>query len=293
VEDLARIQTRLNNIHSVLPILGALRTISLGSWQMAQKQKAATQQYEARLLQMIPWLLPLLPSGQQIELNVSPQIGQRVVLAVGSERGLCGRFNATVAGHTEQYLSRQQAAGQQIELWALGGRLYRLFQRRQQTLAWSSAAPTTPPAIARLAFDLTRRWLTRFEAHQLDAVDLIYNTYLGVGRYRPTVVRLLPPSLPAPDDDIDESWPPPIIETDPLRLYTRIIEQWTAIGLYGRLLESSASEHSTRFQLMEAATQNAERLVDELTIEAQAARRQAITQEMQSLAAGAGLLGST
>jgi F-type H+-transporting ATPase subunit gamma len=82
-----------------------------------------------------------------------------------------------------------------------------------------------------------------------------------------------------------------IIETDPLALYTRVVEQWASVQLYTLLLDSAAAEHAARYQLMEGAAQNAERLIEELTAELQAARRRAITQEMQELAAGAGLLG--
>jgi F0F1-type ATP synthase gamma subunit len=56
------------------------------------------------------------------------------------------------------------------------------------------------------------------------------------------------------------------------------------------LLESVAAEHAARYQLMEAAIRNAERLIEELTIAVQTARRHAITREMQELAAGAGLI---
>ena len=89
-----------------------------------------------------------------------------------------------------------------------------------------------------------------------------------------------------------EPWPPPIIETDPLGLYARLIEQWTSASLHGLLLESAAAEHSARFQLLEGATQNAERLIAELTLVVQTARQQAITREMQELATGAGLVGT-
>ena len=57
------------------------------------------------------------------------------------------------------------------------------------------------------------------------------------------------------------------------------------------MLDSTAAEHSARYQLMEGATQNSNRLIDELTLALQAARQQAITVEMQELAAGAGLIG--
>ncbi len=298
MEDLERAEKRLDNICTVEPILSALRTVSLGSWRAALKRKDSMRRYEERLAATLPALLPHLPADRRTARSPlsSPPLGgkeggmQIAALVVGSERGLCGRFNAAVVKRAESYLAEQEADGAQVELMALGTRVCRFFQRRERPLAWSSALSVTALPHYRLAFDLTHGWLTRYEKRELDAVDLVYNAYHGTGRYEPTVARLIPPTLPAPGPDT-LPWPPPIIETDPLSLYARVVEQWAAISLYGLLLESAAAVHSTRFQLMEAATQNAERLISELTLAVQTARQQAITQEMQELAVGAGLIG--
>jgi F-type H+-transporting ATPase subunit gamma len=293
MEDLERAETRLDNIRTVEPILSALRTVSLGSWQAALKRKDSMRRYEERLAATLPPLLPHLPADRRtarLPLGEKEEEMRIAALVVGSERGLCGRFNTAVVKRAESYLAEQEADGAQVEFMALGTRVCRFFQRREQPLAWSSALSVTALPHYRLAFDLTHGWLARYEKRELDAVDLVYNAYHGTGRYEPTVARLIPPTLPTPGPDT-LPWPPPIIETNPLSLYARVVEQWAAVSLYGLLLESAAAVHSTRFQLMEAATQNAERLISELTLAVQTARQQAITQEMQELAVGAGLIG--
>jgi F-type H+-transporting ATPase subunit gamma len=293
MQDLEQAENRLNNIRIVEPILSALRTISLGSWQAALKRKDGAHHYAERLAATLPALSPhISPNAPPLS---PPTLGgmkggaRVVALMVGSERGLCGRFNAAVVERTERYLAEQETASAQVELVVMGTRAARLFQRRDESPASPVTLPITGLPSYRLAFDLTHRWLARHEEHELDAVDLIRNAYHGTARYEPTVVRLIPPTLPAPEAAA-LPWPP-IIETDPASLYARVVEQWTAVRLYELLLESAAAEHSARFQLMEAATQNVERLIDELTLVVQTARQQAITQEMQELAAGAGLLG--
>jgi F-type H+-transporting ATPase subunit gamma len=291
MEELERAQTRLDHIRTVVPILSALRTISLGSWQATLKQRTSVQRYGERLTAMLSLLVPHLPDGRRARRVKSQEPGRIVALVVGSERGLVGRFNVAVVERAEQYLAEQETVDAQVELVALGTRVRRIFQRRQRPLAWADTLSITGLPPYRLAFDLTRRWLARYEQHELDAVDLVYNAYHGMGRYETTVARLIPPRLPKGQNPLSEPWPPPIVETDPLRLYTRVVEQWAAVSLYGLLLDSAAAEHSTRYQLMESATQNADRLIEELTLAVQAARRHAITQEMQELAAGAGLIG--
>ena len=112
---------------------------------------------------------------------------------------------------------------------------------------------------------------------------------MSAGRYEPDITRLLPPELP--ESQTNQHWPPYIVETDPVQLYMQIVLQWTGIQLHNLMLEAAITEYAARYQLMESATQNADKLVDELTISIQSDRRQQITRELQELAVGAGLVG--
>jgi F-type H+-transporting ATPase subunit gamma len=321
MEEVERARERLENIRSVKPILNGLRTISLGSWQAAIKRRSGVRAYAERLKRMLPALAPHLQTERGIVSRLQewlprfvPLPGRRTeggngphghhtratrlkALVIGSERGLCGRFNVAVADEAERYLRRQSTKGLQVELEILGSRPQRVLSRRGHDAAPAGTlSVTTLPPIS-LAFELTRRWLTAYEEHELDAIHLIYNAYRGTGAFEPTVTQLIPPQLPTDRSSTEGGpperlslWPPPIIDTDPLSLYATVVEQWTAVQLYSTLLDSSAAEHSTRFQLMESATQNADQLIEDLTLVIQTALRQEITQEMAELAAGAGLL---
>lgn len=299
MEDIERIQSRLDNMRTVEPILDALQTISIGNWQLALRQQGRLREYRDRLHAVLSALTPHLMSSrrkggllrhrQWFAMTDTTPDRRIAVLIVGSERGLCGSFNAALMARAGDHVRALRQDNCQVELLALGARLVRLIRRREWELAWSGPLSVTSLPPFSIAWELSRCWLADYEAHRLDAVDLVYNAYHKPGVYAPAVVRLLPPKLPPVVSE--PAWPPPIVETDPLRLYARAIEQWAALHLYQVLLESAASEHSTRFQLMEAATQNAERLIAELTELVQSARKQAITQEMQELAVGAGLIG--
>jgi len=333
IEERERAQIRLAHIRTVKPILNALRTISLGSWRMALNRSKNVRRYGEQVTAILPLVASHLPAKGRTRLaeelvgdhHLTPSVPakreergpglvgrftkrfvssveeeeleqrQVVTLVVGSERGLCGRFNVTVVERAEQHLADQEAAGAQVELAVLGTRVQRIFRRRKRAPDWSGQLSVAGLPSSALAFDLTRQWLARYEGGELDAVDLVYNAYRGLGRYEPTATRLIPPCFPeleqSSGDAQDEPWPPPIIETDPSSLYARAVEQWAAVSLYGLLLDSATAEHSARYQLMEAASQNADRLIEELTLTIQTARQQEITREMQELTVGAGLIG--
>ena len=292
-DDLERTQARLDNIRGVEPLLGALRTISLGSWQAAAKRKTIVTRYRELLTGLLPSLPPYILTNRLIQGKNIATSSSVVALVIGSERGLCGRFNAAITEFTDQYLARQELKGIRVELWALGSRLVRILERRQRPISWSGALSATSPPPYHLAFDLVSSWLSTYERGNLEAVDVLYNVYQSAGLYTPSVARLLPLQIELQRQDwTNEPWPPPIIETEPRGLVARIIEQSLASLLYESLLDSSIAEHSARYQLMDEAEANIERLSAELTVEVQMARRNLITQEMQELSAGAGMIKS-
>lgn len=286
-----RAQARLENVRSVQPILGALHSISLGSWQAALNQSERVRRYRERLSALPPLLvarLPAKPSRMREGGRDRAGRAKAAVLVVGSERGLCGRFNTAVVERAESHLSELEASDVSIELMGLGSRVCRAIKRQGRELVWSGKLSTTTLPSHSLALELTRYWLARYEAHELDGVDLVHNAYGGMGNYAPAVARLIPPIPPQAEQQPGQETP--IIETDPLGLYTRVIEQLTTIHLYELLLDSAAAEHAARYELMEAATRNTEDLIADLTLAIQTSRQQAITQEMQELAVGAGMI---
>jgi F-type H+-transporting ATPase subunit gamma len=291
-EGIREIRTRLSNIRSVEPILGAMRTISLGSWRAALKRRERVLDYTQQLLGLLPWLVPLLHvrrrrSRQDKAALLSLPV---TVIAIGTERGLCGAFNSSLIRHLEGELARLRAEGAQVEVCALGARITRMLASQGHDVAQSWSLPRSALPTSGLANELTRVWLERYEAHAVDAVYLVYNTYRNPTLYEPLTVRLIPPPVPSPAE-VDVPWPGPYVDTDPISLYTHLIVLWATTEVYRILLDSAAAEHSARYQLMEGATQNSNRLIAELTLALQSARQHAITSEMQELAAGAGLLG--
>jgi F-type H+-transporting ATPase subunit gamma len=290
-EGIEGIKARLSNIRSVEPILGAMRTISLGSWQAALKRKGRVLAYTERLLAMLPPLTPLLRAQQarRARRNRRTEPGATVVVVIGSERGLCGAFNSTLVRYVEDELDRFRAQEMHVELHVLGARASRGLERLDHEMAWFRSLPMTALPTSDLASELTQNWLARYEAHELDQVYLLYNAYRNSTLYEPISLRLIPP--PLPPVGAGPPWPPPHVDTDPVKLYARLVVLWTTTEMYRVLLDSASAEHSARYQLMEGATQNSDRLINELTLALQAARQQAITAEMQELAAGAGLLG--
>lgn len=288
--DQERINTRLQNIRSVEPILGAMRTISLGSWQAALGRQQRIRRYSERLVSLLPAVLPHLAKKRRRK-RTAHSSAPIAVLVIGSERGLCGAFNSSLSNNVQTQIEQYQAKGFEIELHTLGKRVERSLKRRGLPVAWSRSLPTTSLPERELAAELVDMWVARYQAFELDAVDVMFNASRNSTLYEPVTFRILPPNLTELAQE-STPWPPTYIDTDPVSLYTRIIQLWTTTEMYRILLDSAAAEHSARYQLMEGAVQNSKQLIDELALALQSMRQQAITSEMQELAAGAGLVSA-
>jgi F-type H+-transporting ATPase subunit gamma len=210
------------------------------------------------------------------------------VVIIGSERGLCGTFNEDLVAYAEQAAPLHLAAGRKAQLVTLGSRVERALRNAEYSPSSAVRLSATALPSYDLAHSLAVGWLETYRRRELAAVEVVHNSYRRLARYKPQKLRLIPPQLPLHSSQ-DEQWPPHV-ETDAQRLYARSLELALSAKLYGILLQSAAAEHSVRFQLLDGASQNAERLIDELGLFLQAARQDAITSELQDLAVGAGLL---
>jgi F-type H+-transporting ATPase subunit gamma len=293
MEELDRIEARLDRIRAVEPVFRALRTISLGSWRAAGARRARLGRYRQRLASLFASLWPAVSARRPVGAQAGPVACRGMVLIVGSERGMCGGFNEAVLDRAEQLMAEQMAEGMEVETLVLGARMRRLMARRERAVTWSASLSLASLPPFDLAWGLARRALVQYAAGEIDWMDVITNVYQAPGRYTPTSTRVIPPRMPdgLPAREGHQGWPPPIIETDPQGLLTRVVEQWVALHTYELLLASAVAEHSTRHQITDGATRNVERLIDELTLAWQMARQKEITAEIQELAAGAGLVG--
>jgi len=284
--DSGRAEERLENIQSVEPILNALRTVSQASVQTARRKLGGAARYGRDLLELASCLPGDGPDRMQVEAR-----RRTLLVTLGSDRGLCGTFNSDLVEVLSEQLAQIEAEGREVEVWVLGHRLKISLDREEVRVDHAEGfAEGSVPDFQR-AYRLAESIQAGFREGRFGRVFVIMNQRLRAERTRSEVEQLLPMKLEDIQGEV-ERWPPPILETDPESLRERIRRQAVEVNLYRFMLTSSAAEHAARFHLLENASQNMERLSEELEMEVQLARQQAITTEMMDLIAAAGLIKS-
>ena len=124
--------------------------------------------------------------------------------------------------------------------------------------------------------------IEKFEHKQLDRVELIYYHFKSAGSQTLVTKQLLPVKLPVQEQ-------PPIdyiLEPSRESLLLSLIPKNIQLQLSAALLNANASEHAARMIAMQTATDNADDLVSELTVEYNKSRQQAITNELLDIVSG-------
>jgi F-type H+-transporting ATPase subunit gamma len=289
-----RAKSRLNNIRAIEPLLGALRTLSMGTWQMALKKIARLQQYEKNYDHILIEILPKiedkrLRKSKQVKKDV--ELADTIILIIGTERGLCGKFNKILANNAIHWIDEQSFPSHQI--WAMGSRMTRELERMGVNISWRKPLLASELPSYQQSYLTTQTWLEQFERYQFNHFFVLFNQIAKGGGYQFSSFKLLPYAYQSPISIIEKTerrWPPAIIETDPKGIYLQIIEHYIASSFYQILLKSAAAEHASRYNLMQEAKDNAQDIIEELQQTLNNERKRKITQEMQELASGAGLL---
>jgi len=226
------------------------------------------------------------------------------ILLVTGDRGLAGAFNTQIIREGLRLKREYRSEGQTVTYSVVGRRGNSTLQFRGEDVANSYVGFTDRPAFAdarRISRDLT----AAYTDGALDRVDLVYNRYVSPLTQYVRRHTLLPlqeaevfgEGLPEPETPSDEAlaeaqrrsdW---IYEPDAEELLPMLIEEYADLSVYRALLESAASELGARMTAMRSASENAQEMIADLTLEMNRVRQAEITQEILEVVGGAEALG--
>jgi len=227
-----------------------------------------------------------------------------IVLITG-DRGLAGAFNTNIIREGMRMGASVRADGAEPAFFAVGKKGVSALTFRKQEVHGAYTGFTDRPAFAN-AREIGEELTARYVDEGLDRVELIYNRFvspLTQHVWRQTLLPLqqaevIGEGAEAEQEDGEETeaeraqskseWS---YEPDPEELLARLIPEYVSISTYRALLESAASELGARMTAMRNAAENAEAIMDDLTLEMNRVRQAEITQEILEVVAGAEALG--
>ena len=299
-----RAQARLENLQTIEPLLSSLRVLSLSTMQMAMNRQQMLDEYAARFNDVADLVSRITKRDEKVSpqgepLNYQKKQQEQVLAVIGSTRGIVGQYNKNLSRITKEYRARHPR--ENIRIIAFGKRIHPVL--RQEGLNFSARESLSSGSVPDydVAAELIREWDQGFEEGTLTRVSILSYQRVGeMNNYKAKVTELPPGKAFKPTKAIDkedaeedeeaEIWPVPIVEGDPELIFEKIESHITAIKFYRLILDSVAAENQFRFRLLEEAKENTSNLLEELSLEVQANRRKEITQQLQELLVGSGML---
>ena len=211
-------------------------------------------------------------------------VGNTAIVAIASNSSLCGAFNANVI---RKALEAIRACEGEVEVYPVGRKMVEALRRAGYDAPADYNELVAHPAYE-LSTALARSLAERYRAGELSRVVLVYNRFLSASRQEPVVEHYLPFEQSSfagltgesPAEDY-------IIEPDAEALVATLLPQVMMLKFHAAILDSAAAEHAARTIAMQTASDNAEDLLGELTLEYNKGRQQKITAEILDLLGGA------
>ena len=295
---LKEIKGRIASVKNTLKITSAMKLVSSAKLRKAQTAIENMRPYE-RQLQRI-----LASAGGDSCTKTADWVldAPRAVIAIASNSSLCGGFNANVIAKVRSVRREGDA------VYSIGRKMADAMRRDGFPSPEDYTALSEHPSFAPVA-SLAEKLAVQLEEGRIAQVLMVYNHFVSTAKQQPVVEVLMgaDPSAQVPQDDTsaapqDDAGTAPqddavilsdseessdvIIEPSRQELLKVLLPKTVKLKLYAALLDSAAAEHAARTVAMQTATDNAENLLAELTLQYNKGRQQKITSEILDLAGG-------
>ncbi len=290
------LRKRIRSVTNIGQVTRALEAVSASKVRKAQSRVLATRPYALKAWEVLVHLASQTVGTEELHplLETREEIKAVTILLLSSDRGLCGAFNANIV---RKALEFGRARDLPTILVTVGRKGRDQMYRAGQTIGADFGKLPDDPSILDVT-PIAHALIDDFAQGRADVVYLAYMEFVNTLVQRPVVRRLLPlrPEItedqPVADYLTDGPRPPEerleyIYEPSAVAILDEVLPRFTELQIYQAVLESQASEHSARMVAMRNASDNAEALVQDLTLARNKARQAAITGELLDIAGGA------
>ena len=274
------IRRRIGSVKNIKQITRAMQFVAASKLKRAQDATLAARPYSEKLDEVLADLAAVL-SGDDHPLLAEREGGKRLIVLITTDRPLAGPLNTNIV----RFVARDivDSPGD-LAVITVGRKGRDAMRRTGVPLEAHFATFGDRPTFADV-LPLARLVTDDFLAETYGRVDVIYSQWVSTLVQRPTRLTILP--IAASEDTEGVPGNQFIFEPSARAVLEQLLPRYVATRLFQAVLEAKASEESSRMVAMKSATENAEDLIDDLTLSYNKVRQSNITREMIEIASGA------
>ena len=279
------IRTKIKSVANTRKVTRALEMVSASKIRKAQDLMRASRPYTKAMRQVIGHVAKAhSESRHPILAGERAQIKRVGYIIVSTDRGLCGGLNSNMFRQLLAEMRAWQEKNVEIDIIAIGSKAKTFFRRLKVNMVGSVTNLGERPQVEQVV-GVVKIMIDAYIAGNVDRVTLAYNRFVNTMTQQSTMETLLP-LPPSKTLTTAHEWDY-LYEPDAETVLNHVIVRYLESLVYQSLLENLASEHAARMVAMKAASDNATKAIDSLTLVYNKARQAAITQEISEIVGGA------
>lgn len=275
------IRRRRNSVKKTQQITRVMKMISAIKLKRAEEALMAFRPYKSAYREIVGRLASKV--GEEEHIFFSKKNHRAELLVICSDRGLCGAFNSNILKRAENFLKDNQY--KDISLRLIGKKAMDYFSRRPVNIREKYMEILSKTDYSK-AWKIAQDIIKGYEEELFGEVYVLYSDFKT--SFHPLVK--LKKLLPLEPSDQKDYFPEYLYEPSKKEILQLLLPKYLGVEIYGFLLESITSEHGARMIAMEAATNNAEEMINYLTLIYNKARQASITKEIIEIMTGAEVL---
>ena len=296
------IKTKIRSTQNMRKVTRALEMVSASKIRKAQDLMKASRPYARAMRKVIAHIAQANTDFSHPFLLQRDPVARVGYIVVATDRGLCGGLNSNLFRRLLPQIHEWQKQNVQVDVVAVGQKAVQFFSHiKAVNLIGSVGQLGEQPKLEKL-IGVIKVMMDAYRSNGLQRVFLAYNDFVNTMVQKPTVDALLPLPLAAAEMEAhqaagesayagvtlerEHTWDY-LYEPDEETVLAYVLDRYIESVVYQASLENLASEHAARMVAMKGASDNANKVIDELTLIYNKARQAAITQEISEIVGGA------
>ncbi|MGA0032720.1 MAG: F0F1 ATP synthase subunit gamma [Burkholderiales bacterium] len=278
------IRTKIKSVQNTRKITKAMEMVAASKMRKAQDRMRTSRPYGEKIRNVAAHISHANPEYKHPFLVSRDSVKRIGLIVVTTDKGLCGGLNTNALRLALNKIKEWQALDEEIEVCTLGNKGLGFMQRLGVKVVAQVTGLGDKPQMEKLIGAL-KVMLDGYTQDRFDRLLIIYTKFVNTMKQEPVVEQLLPLSgdaLGAPEGSWDY-----IYEPDAKVVLDQVLTRYVEALIYQGVAENMASEQSARMVAMKAASDNAGKVIDELTLIYNKTRQASITKELSEIVAGA------
>ncbi len=281
---LKEVKNRISSVNSTRKITSAMKMVASSKLHHAQQAIEQMLPYEQKLHGIMSSFVASLEGELSSPYAVQREVKRVAIIVLSSNSSLCGGFNVNVIKQLKHTLENYAAQGIEVtHIYPIGRKVAEAAKKQGFECAQDYSHLLDHPQYANIS-ELSAHIMEQFTKGEIDQVDIQYHHFQSAGSQVLLSETYLPIKLEKENED--EAVANYLVEPSPQAILKELIPQALHLKLFSSILDSLASEHAARVIAMQVATDNADELLSQLTLQYNKTRQQAITAELLDIAGG-------